>query len=197
MSKGSGTEGKERRTEKSPDFFFYGFETLSLDRQGRITIPVAVRRELFPRSSEVLLIEMEKGWFLLFPPKGFPDIQKLLEKIPIYDPRRDLLSSKCQLLKLEAGGRMLFRNRLLRSGAEETDSVLMIGKGNHLALWHPKSWEQKSREIGERNVSPPAPTTFAGLLDELQLEDLFNELVRDKPSDSVGAVSHSTPLDKN
>lgn len=157
---------KKSQSSETPNssLFFSRAENIPFDGQGRITIPTAVG-DLFPESCQVLLIEMGEGRFLLFPQESARQVfSDLLSQIPLTDPGRDFLCSKCQVLKLEQGKRLVLRKYF--ADTPDISGVIMIGIGQGLAIWQPEKWEKVQADLD----------SFAGLLQEKGLEEYFERL---------------------
>jgi len=132
----------------------------TLDAKGRVAIPSRLREQVIKAGGDVLMLmpALKEAALNLYPE---PSWQKLHERILNIDNpvkkrafQRVVLGSTHQV-GFDGQGRILIPN-VLREKAGLRDEVMIVGEGDHLALWAPGEWHKSLADSMDEVVSSDA-----------------------------------------
>ena len=127
---------------------FKGITNIRLDTKGRLTIPTKYRPIIHEQSNSkmVITIDSEEKCLLLYPSTSWKKIQEKINDLPSFNKNarriQRLLIGHAEDLDLDGNGRILL-SRPLRSFAEMTKQVTMIGQGEKFEIWSNDIWEKR------------------------------------------------------
>ena len=127
---------------------FKGITNIRLDTKGRLTIPTKYRPIIHEQSNSkmVITIDSEEKCLLLYPSTSWKKIQQKINDLPSFNKNarriQRLLIGHAEDLDLDGNGRILL-SRPLRSFAEMTKQVTMIGQGEKFEIWSNDIWEKR------------------------------------------------------
>ena len=127
---------------------FKGITNIRLDTKGRLTIPTKYRPIIHEQSNSkmVITIDSEEKCLLLYPSTSWKKIQEKINDLPSFNKNarriQRLLIGHAEDLDLDGNGRILL-SKPLRSFAEMTKQVTMIGQGEKFEIWSNDIWEKR------------------------------------------------------
>ena len=130
----------------------FGFNTVSLDAKGRLSIPARYRADFKLQNQSKIVITKDPQYpsLKVYPGKEWVDISSKLESLQGLDPivrniQWTILGNAYQS-ELDINGRMLLRIPAdLQKYAEIEDQkqIALVGMGNKFEIWNTKSWEMR------------------------------------------------------
>ena len=127
---------------------FKGITNIRLDTKGRLTMPTKYRPIIHEQSNSkmVITIDSEEKCLLLYPSTSWKKIQQKINDLPSFNKNarriQRLLIGHAEDLDLDGNGRILL-SKPLRSFAEMTKQVTMIGQGEKFEIWSNDIWEKR------------------------------------------------------
>ena len=128
----------------------FGFNTVSLDAKGRLSIPARYRADFKLQNRPKIVITKDPQYpsLKVYPGKEWVDISSKLESLQGLDPivrniQWTILGNAYES-ELDVNGRMLLRIPAdLQKYAEIEDQkqIALVGMGNKFEIWNTKSWE--------------------------------------------------------
>jgi MraZ protein len=128
----------------------FGFNTVSLDAKGRLSIPARYRADFKLQNQPKIVITKDPQYpsLKVYPGKEWVDISSKLESLQGLDPivrniQWTILGNAYES-ELDINGRMLLRIPAdLQKYAEIEDQkqIALVGMGNKFEIWNTKSWE--------------------------------------------------------
>ena len=128
----------------------FGFNTVSLDAKGRLSIPARYRADFKLQNQPKIVITKDPQYpsLKVYPGKEWVDISSKLESWQGLDPivrniQWTILGNAYES-ELDINGRMLLRIPAdLQKYAEIEDQkqIALVGMGNKFEIWNTKSWE--------------------------------------------------------
>lgn len=119
---------------------FWGEYSHTLDKKGRLIIPVRYREQL---TTDAILTRGLDNNLVIYPHDTWQLVTQQLNDMPITHPTaralRRLLFSGAVELDLDKQGRICVPN-YLRKYASLTDEVLLVGMETFIEVWEPKRW---------------------------------------------------------
>ncbi|MBJ7459338.1 MAG: division/cell wall cluster transcriptional repressor MraZ [Thermoleophilaceae bacterium] len=142
---------------------FRGNYEHSLDAKNRLTIPSKLRQEL---GGQVVIGQSLEDCVAIWTPEGFDSYTAaFLDGLhPLSDEARDLtayFSGNSFDSELDKAGRAMIPGNLLRHAAIDGD-VVVVGAHDHLQLWSPENWAQRSTGVAANLKSTVAKIVSAG-----------------------------------
>ena len=130
----------------------FGFNTVSLDAKGRLSIPARYRADFKLQNQPKIVITKDPQYpsLKVYPGKEWVDISSKLESLQGLDPivrniQWTILGNAYES-ELDINGRMLLRIPAdLQKYAEIEDQkqIALVGMGNKFEIWNTKSWEMR------------------------------------------------------
>ena len=130
----------------------FGFNTVSLDAKGRLSIPARYRADFKLQTQPKIVITKDPQYpsLKVYPGKEWVDISSKLESLQGLDPivrniQWTILGNAYES-ELDINGRMLLRIPAdLQKYAEIEDQkqIALVGMGNKFEIWNTKSWEMR------------------------------------------------------
>ena len=130
----------------------FGFNTVSLDAKGRLSIPARYRADFKLQNQPKIVITKDPQYpsLKVYPGKEWVDISSKLESLQGLDPivrniQWTILGNAYES-ELDINGRMLLRIPAdLQKYAEIEDQkqIALVGMGNKFYIWNTKSWEMR------------------------------------------------------
>ena len=130
----------------------FGFNTVSLDAKGRLSIPARYRADFKLQNQPKIVITKDPQYpsLKVYPGKEWVDISSKLESLQGLDPivrniQWTILGNAYES-ELDINGRMLLRiPAYLQKYAEIEDQkqIALVGMGNKFEIWNTKSWEMR------------------------------------------------------
>ena len=130
----------------------FGFNTVSLDAKGRLSIPARYRADFKLQNQPKIVITKDPQYpsLKVYPGKEWIDISSKLESLQGLDPivrniQWTILGNAYES-ELDINGRMLLRIPAdLQKYAEIEDQkqIALVGMGNKFEIWNTKSWEMR------------------------------------------------------
>jgi MraZ protein len=130
----------------------FGFNTVSLDAKGRLSIPARYRADFKLQNQSKIVITKDPQYpsLKVYPGKEWVDISSKLESLQGLDPivrniQWTILGNAYES-ELDINGRMLLRIPAdLQKYAEIEDQkqIALVGMGNKFEIWNTKSWEMR------------------------------------------------------
>ena len=133
----------------------YGFNTVSLDKKGRLAIPAKYRSHLINNSETKIIITKDPQYpsLKVYPESQWHEISNKLESLQGLDPIvRNLqwtILGNASVLEFDPNNRMLVLIPSdLRKYADISDQkqISLIGMGNKFEIWNINNW--KMRQTG-------------------------------------------------
>ncbi len=130
----------------------YGFNTVSLDKKGRLAIPAKYRSHLINNSETKIIITKDPQYpsLKVYPESQWHEISNKLESLQGLDPIvRNLqwtILGNASVLEFDPGNRMLVLIPSdLRKYADISDQkqISLIGMGNKFEIWNINNWEMR------------------------------------------------------
>ena len=130
----------------------YGFNTVSLDKKGRLAIPAKYRSYLISNNETKIIVTKDPQYpsLKIYPGSQWELISSKLESLQGLDPIvRNLqwtILGNANVIEFDVLGRMLLLIPLeLRKYAEIKDEkqVSLIGMGNKFEIWNINNWEMR------------------------------------------------------
>ena len=130
----------------------YGFNTVSLDKKGRLAIPAKYRSHLVNNSETKIVITKDPQYpsLKVYPESQWIEISNKLESLQGLDPIvRNLqwtILGNASVLEFDPSSRMLLLIPAdLRKYADICDQkqISLIGMGNKFEIWNVNSWEMR------------------------------------------------------
>ena len=130
----------------------YGFNTVSLDKKGRLAIPAKYRSYLISNNETKIIVTKDPQYpsLKIYPGSQWELISSKLESLQGLDPIvRNLqwtILGNANVIEFDVLGRMLLLIPLeLRKYAEIKDEKLisLIGMGNKFEIWNINNWEMR------------------------------------------------------
>jgi len=130
---------------------FRGINAITMDTKGRVAVPARYREAL--GDEVVVTIDTEETCLLLYPVRGWLQIEEGLQKLPSFNgaARRiqRLLIGHATDVEVDTQGRLLLP-LLLREYAHLNKHVVMIGQGNKFEVWDEGCWQRRREQwLGE------------------------------------------------
>jgi len=130
----------------------YGFNTVSLDKKGRLAIPAKYRPHLINNSETKIIITKDPQYpsLKVYPESQWHEISNKLESLQGLDPIvRNLqwtILGNASVLEFDPNNRMLVLIPSdLRKYADILDQkqISLIGMGNKFEIWNINNWEMR------------------------------------------------------
>ena len=130
----------------------YGFNTVSLDKKGRLAIPAKYRSYLISNNETKIIVTRDPQYpsLKIYPGSQWELISSKLESLQGLDPIvRNLqwtILGNANVIEFDVLGRMLLLIPLeLRKYAEIKDEkqISLIGMGNKFEIWNINNWEMR------------------------------------------------------
>jgi MraZ protein len=130
----------------------YGFNTVSLDKKGRLAIPAKYRSHLVNNSETKIVITKDPQYpsLKVYPESQWIEISNKLESLQGLDPIvRNLqwtILGNASVLEFDPSSRMLLLiSADLRKYADICDQkqISLIGMGNKFEIWNVNHWEMR------------------------------------------------------
>ena len=130
----------------------YGFNTVSLDKKGRLAIPAKYRSHLINNSETKIIITKDPQYpsLKVYPESQWHEISNKLESLQGLDPIvRNLqwtILGNASVLEFDPSKRMLVLIASdLRKYADISDQkqISLIGMGNKFEIWNINNWEMR------------------------------------------------------
>ena len=130
----------------------YGFNTVSLDKKGRLAIPAKYRSHLVNNSETKIVITKDPQYpsLKVYPESQWIEISNKLESLQGLDPIvRNLqwtILGNASVLEFDQSSRMLLLIPAdLRKYADICDQkqISLIGMGNKFEIWNVNHWEMR------------------------------------------------------
>ena len=130
----------------------YGFNTVSLDKKGRLAIPAKYRSHLIDNSETKIIITKDPQYpsLKVYPESQWHEISNKLESLQGLDPIvRNLqwtILGNASVLEFDPSNRMLVLIPSdLRKYADISDQkqISLIGMGNKFEIWNINNWEMR------------------------------------------------------
>jgi len=130
----------------------FGFNTVSLDAKGRISIPARYRTDFKSQNQNKIVITKDPQYpsLKLYSGSEWGSISKKLQSLQGLDPivrniQWTILGNAYQT-DIDINGRMLIRvpNDLQKySEIEEEKQIALVGMGNKFEIWNINNWEMR------------------------------------------------------
>ncbi len=149
---------------------FRGATSVNMDSKGRITIPTRYRDLLYAdaEGNVVCTIDLHQPCLLLYPLSDWEHIEKKLAALSAMNPAerrvQRLLLGHATEGQLDSAGRLLLSSTL-RSYANLSKHVMLVGQYNKFELWDEPTWHDQVKQDIE------AEQSAQGVLSE-RLQDL-------------------------
>jgi MraZ protein len=142
---------------------FRGNYEHSLDAKNRLTIPSKLRDEL---GGEVVIGKGIDSCAAIWTPEGFDAwTQRFLEGLhPLSDEARDLtlyFSANSFPTELDKAGRAMIPTDVLEHAGIERETIV-VGAFDHVQLWGPGAWRERSAGVAANLRSTVAKIVSAG-----------------------------------
>jgi MraZ protein len=130
----------------------YGFNTVSLDKKGRLAIPAKYRSHLINNSETKIIITKDPQYpsLKVYPESQWHEISNKLESLQGLDPIvRNLqwtILGNASVLEFDPSNRMLVLIPSdLRKYADISDQkqIALVGMGNKFEIWNINNWEMR------------------------------------------------------
>jgi MraZ protein len=126
---------------------FIGEYTHSIDKKGRMAIPVKMRAKL---SDGAVVTKGMDGCLFVYPQVEWEKLAGKLAALPISDTKarafaRNLLAGAMEL-EFDKQGRVLLPG-YLRQFASLTNEAVIAGLYNRIEIWNEKSWKEYKNKI--------------------------------------------------
>ena len=130
----------------------YGFNTVSLDKKGRLAIPAKYRSHLINNSETKIIITKDPQYpsLKVYPESQWHEISNKLESLQGLDPIvRNLqwtILGNASVLEFDPSNRMLVLIPSdLRKYADISDQkqISLVGMGNKFEIWNINNWEMR------------------------------------------------------
>jgi len=130
----------------------YGFNTVSLDKKGRLAIPAKYRSHLINNSETKIIITKDPKYpsLKVYPESQWHEISNKLESLQGLDPIvRNLqwtILGNASVLEFDPSNRMLVLIPSdLRKYADISDQkqIALVGMGNKFEIWNINNWEMR------------------------------------------------------
>jgi MraZ protein len=130
----------------------YGFNTVSLDKKGRLAIPAKYRSHLINNSETKIIITKDPQYpsLKIYPESQWHEISNKLESLQGLDPIvRNLqwtILGNASVLEFDPSNRMLVLIPSdLRKYADISDQkqIALVGMGNKFEIWNINNWEMR------------------------------------------------------
>ena len=130
----------------------YGFNTVSLDKKGRLAIPAKYRSYLISNNETKIIVTKDPQYpsLKIYPGSQWELISSKLQSLQGLDPIvRNLqwtILGNANVIEFDVLGRMLLLIPLeLRKYAEIKDEkqISLIGMGNKFEIWNINNWEMR------------------------------------------------------
>ena len=128
----------------------FGFNTVSLDAKGRLSIPARYRADFKLQNQPKIVITKDPQYpsLKVYPGKEWVDISSKLESLQGLDPivrniQWTILGNAYES-ELDINGRMLLRipaDLQKYAEIENQKQIALVGMGNKFEIWNTKSWE--------------------------------------------------------
>ncbi len=127
---------------------FTGNHEHTLDKQGRLTIPSAWRRE-FAEEAVFLAVPQQAGYIAVLPPAEVDKLHERVSQVPLSDEvaQQAIASffSRTQSFSFDKQGRFVLAEHL-KTHAGIGDDVMLIGAMSKFNIYSPSRWtEQEAR----------------------------------------------------
>jgi MraZ protein len=125
---------------------FQGASALNLDAKGRMSVPAKHRDALLVQGEgRITLTKHPDGCLLLFPRPEWENFRSRVAQLPMdaHWWRRIFLGNAVDL-DLDSAGRILVSPEL-RSAADISKEVILLGMGSHLELWDAATYAAKEQ----------------------------------------------------
>tara|TARA_B100001079_G_C16382651_1_gene502821 strand:- start:1190 stop:1657 length:468 start_codon:yes stop_codon:yes gene_type:complete len=130
----------------------FGFNTVSLDAKGRISIPARYRSDFKSQNQNKIVITKDPQYpsLKLYPDSEWESISKKLQSLQGLDPivrniQWTILGNAYQT-DIDINGRLLVRvpNDLQKyADINEEKQIALVGMGNKFEIWNINSWEMR------------------------------------------------------
>lgn len=142
---------------------FRGNYEHSLDAKGRLTIPSKLRDAL---GAEVVIGKSLERCGAIWTPDGFDAYSEafLRDLHPLSEEARDLtawFSGNSFDSELDKAGRAMVPAAILEHAGIERD-VVVVGAHDHIQLWSPAAWSERSAAVADNLRSTVARIVSAG-----------------------------------
>ena len=125
---------------------FQGASALNLDAKGRMSVPAKHRDALLVQGEgRITLTKHPDGCLLLFPRPEWENFRSRVAQLPMdaHWWRRIFLGNAVDL-DLDSAGRILVSPEL-RTAADISKEVILLGMGSHLELWDAATYAAKEQ----------------------------------------------------
>jgi MraZ protein len=129
---------------------FRGFNPLSLDSKGRLSMPTKYRERLVESCSGQLVITIDQDHcLLLYPLPTWEHVEQQLIRLSSTNKRarnlKRLLLGHADECRMDSHGRILLPQPL-REFAHLDKRIVLVGQGNKFEIWDEPSWNQLREE---------------------------------------------------
>ena len=129
---------------------FVGEFDLAIDSKHRLAIPAPLRDQIVPGEDgkEFYLILGPDRHLWLYPDLYYRQLLATLQRSPFpsrKNQKGDLLFAFARFLKPDAQGRVVLPEKAMQR-ATISDSITLVGKGDHVELWPTDEWERYVEE---------------------------------------------------
>lgn len=126
---------------------FQGCSALTLDAKGRISIPARHRDALVSQvEGRLTLTRHPDGCLLLYPRNVWEKKREQIANFPMSArPLQRLLLGNASDVDMDGSGRILVSPEL-RTAAQLTRDVMLLGMGSHFEIWDAVEWARREAE---------------------------------------------------
>jgi MraZ protein len=126
---------------------FQGCSALTLDAKGRISIPARHRDALVSQvEGRLTLTRHPDGCLLLYPRNVWEKKREQIANFPMSArPLQRLLLGNASDVDMDGSGRILVSPEL-RTAAQLTRDVMLLGMGSHFEIWDAAEWARREAE---------------------------------------------------
>lgn len=143
------------------DIVFQGPSALTLDSKGRIAVPVR-HRDVLTRmaAATVTVTKNPPGGLLIFPPAVWADFSARVAALPMESSgwKRLFLGNAVEV-EIDASSRLLVAPEL-RTFADLSRDVMLLGMGNYLELWDKRRYDEHESQV----VASPMPDSIKNFI---------------------------------
>lgn len=126
---------------------FQGSSALTLDAKGRVSIPTKHRDALVSQvEGRLTLTRHPDGCLLLYPRNVWEKKREQIANFPMSArPLQRLLLGNASDVDMDGSGRILVSPEL-RTAAQLTRDVMLLGMGSHFEIWDAAEWARREAE---------------------------------------------------
>ena len=136
---------------------FQGPSALTLDRKGRIAMPVRHRDVLSAMgATKVTITKNPPGGLLVFPPAAWDDFSARVAALPMESAgwKRLFLGNAVEV-EIDGSSRVLIAPEL-RDFADLSRDLMLLGMGSYLELWDKRRYDEHEAQV----VASPMPESI-------------------------------------